>query len=115
MIAKATIASLHCSFIRDIIDFAEKKDTKVTLFWKELWEKDEILNQRRIRRICKRVILKDQIIVSREAIIEEVEKIDQIALEKKENKGKGRGKGKKRVIKILSEEEEEEESKDKLA
>lgn len=83
MITEATIASPYRSFIRDIIDFAEDKDTKVTLFRKELREKDEVLNRRRVRRKGKRVIPKDQIIVSREAIIEEVEKIDQIALKKK--------------------------------
>ena len=64
----------------------------------------------------KRIILSGQIIVTRQSIIREVERINKEALERREKKGKIRSKSKKYVIKILSEKEEEEEDlDDKLA
>ena len=56
------------------------------LFQKELREKDELLNTRRIRKKGKRIILSGQIIVTQESIIREVERIDKEALERREKK-----------------------------
>jgi hypothetical protein len=68
-----------------------------------------LLDTRRERKKGKRVILKGQIIVSRDSIIQEVKKIDREAEEKKEKKGKT----KKKVI-VVSSDKEEEDSDDEL-
>jgi hypothetical protein len=110
MIAGEVINTPSRSLIRDIINFAEQRDTEAILLQKEIREKYALLNTRRERKKGKRVILKGQIIVSRDSIIREVEKIDRETLKNKEK----RGKNKKKVV-VVSSDEEEEESKNELA
>jgi hypothetical protein len=75
-------------FIRDIIDFTEDRNTDTIRLRRELREKDALLNTRKERKKGKRVVLKGQIVVSRDSIIREVERIDKEAEEKKVKKGK---------------------------
>jgi hypothetical protein len=110
MIVGGVIDTLSHVLIREIADFARQRDIEAILLQKELREKDALLNTHREKKKGKRVILKGQIIVSRDSIIREVEKIDREAAEKKEKKGKIMEK----VI-VVSSEEEEEDSGDELA
>jgi hypothetical protein len=64
----------------------------------------------RRRKSGKRVILKDRIIVSRESIQREVEKIDNQTSTKKKKKGKQRAK-----VVVISSEDEETDTADELA
>jgi tartrate dehydratase beta subunit/fumarate hydratase class I family protein len=69
-----------------------------------------LLNTRKERKKDKRVILKGQIIVSRDSIIREVERIDKEAEDKKDKKGK-----KTQKVVVLSSDSEEKESEEELA
>jgi hypothetical protein len=88
VISRGVINTPSRRFIRDIIDFTESRDTDATLLRRELREKDQLLNTRKIRKKGKRVVLKGKIIVSRESIQRELEKLDKEAEEKKKKKGK---------------------------
>jgi hypothetical protein len=96
--------------IRGIIDFSKERDIDIILLRRELREKDELLNMRKTYKKGKRVILKGQIIVSRDSIIRKVERIDKEAKEKREEKDK-----EKKKIMVLSSDSEEEESDNELA
>jgi hypothetical protein len=73
-------------------------------------EKEVLLDTRRTRKSGKRVILKDQIIVSRESIQREVKKIDNQTSVKKKKKGKQRAE-----VVVVSWEDEETDTADELA
>jgi hypothetical protein len=86
MIAGGVINTPSRSLIRDIINFAEQRDTEAILLQKEIREKYALLNTRRERKKRKRVILKGQIIVSRDSIIRDVGRIDSSDEEEEESK-----------------------------
>jgi hypothetical protein len=69
------------SFIKGLLDLAVRKQAESSLLRKELREKETLLDIRNTRKSGKKVILKDQIIVSRESIQREVEKTDNQTLE----------------------------------
>jgi hypothetical protein len=91
--------------IRDLIDFAEDRDTDAILARRELREKDVLLNTRKTRKTGKRVALKGKYLLTKEDILKVVRDLEDGTKKKKTEKG-----GKKtKYILISSEEEEEEE------
>jgi hypothetical protein len=68
IISRGVINTPSRRFIRDIIDFTKSRDTDAILLRRELREKDQLLNTRKIRKKGKKVVLKGKIIVSRESI-----------------------------------------------
>jgi hypothetical protein len=96
--------------IRDLIDFAEDRDTDTILARRELREKDVLLNTRKTRRKGKRVALKGKYLLTKEDILKVVRD-----LEGKTKKKKMKKQGKKTKYILISSEEEEEESVDELA
>lgn len=97
--------------IRDLIDFAEDRDTDAILARRDLREKEVLLNTRKTRKTGKRVALKDKYLLTKEDIIKVVRDLEEGTKKKKTKKG-----GKKtKYILISSEEEEEEDSEDELA
>jgi hypothetical protein len=55
--------------IRDLIDFAEDRDTDAILARRELREKDVLLNTRKTRKTGKRVALKGKYLLTKEDIL----------------------------------------------
>ena len=106
----ASIPSPSKTLIRDLIDFAESRDTDAILARRELREKEDLLNRRRERKKGKRVALKGKFLLSKGEILEVVKNIEKEAKEKKNKKGKN-----KKIEVIISSDSEEEESLDKLA
>jgi hypothetical protein len=106
----ADIPSPSKTLIRDLIDFAESRDTDAILARRELWEKDDLLNRRRERKKDKRVALKGKFLLSKDEILGVVKNIEKEAKEKKNEKGKN-----KKIEIIISSDSEEEESLDELA
>lgn len=98
------------TLIRDLIDFAESRDTDAILARRELREKEELLNRRRSYKKGKRVALKGKFLLSRDDILEVVKNVEKEAKEKKDKKKK-----KKKIEVIVSLDAEEEESLDELA
>lgn len=98
------------TLIRDLIDFAESRDTDAILARRELREKEELLNRRRSYKKGKRVALKGKFLLSKDDILEVVKNVEKEAKEKKSKKGKN-----KKVEVIISSDSEEEESLDELA
>jgi hypothetical protein len=96
--------------IRDLIDFAEDRDTDAILARRELREKDVLLNTRKMRRKGKRVALKGKYLLTKEDTLKVVRD-----LEGKTRKKKMKKEGKKTKYTLISLEEEEEESVDELA
>jgi hypothetical protein len=96
--------------IRDLIDFAEDRDTDAILAWRELREKDVLLNTRKTRKTGKRVALKGKYLLIKEDILKVVQDLKEGTKKKKTKKG-----GKKTKYILISSEEEEEESLDELA
>jgi hypothetical protein len=96
--------------IRDLIDFAEDRDTDAILARRELREKDVLLNTRKTRKTGKRVALKGKYLLTREDILKVVQDLKEGTKKKKTKKG-----GKKTKYILISSEEEEEESIDELA
>jgi hypothetical protein len=88
VITRGVITTPGRRFIRDIIDFTESRDTDASLLHRELREKDQLLNTRKIHKKGKRVILKGKIIVSRESIQRGLEKLDKEAEEKSKKRAK---------------------------
>jgi hypothetical protein len=66
------ILSLARDLIRDLINFAEDRDTDVILARRELRKKDVLLNTRRTRKIGKRVALKGKYLLTKEDILKVV-------------------------------------------
>jgi hypothetical protein len=95
--------------IRDLIDFAEDRDTDAILARKELREKDVLLNTRKTRKKGKRVALKGKYLLTREDILKVVRDLEGEITKKKTKK-----EGKKTKYILISSEEEEEESVDEL-
>jgi hypothetical protein len=52
-----------------LIDFAKDRDTDAFLAWRELRERDVLLNTRRTRKTRKRVTLKGKYLLTKEDII----------------------------------------------
>jgi hypothetical protein len=69
-----------------------------------------LLNIRKKRKIGKHITIEGRIILSRNSILREIEKVEKVVKEKKARKGK-----KKAPVVLNSSEEEEEESEDRLA
>ena len=88
-------------FIRDLINFAEDRDTDAILARRELREKDVLLDT---RKTGKRVALKGKYLLTKEDILKVVQDLEE---ETKQNKTK-KGRKKTKYILISSEEEEEE-------
>jgi len=91
-------------FIRDLINFAEDRDTDAILARRELREKDVLLDTRKTRKKGKRVALKGKYLFTKEDILKVVQDLEE---ETKQNKTK-KGRKKTKYILISSEEEEEE-------
>jgi hypothetical protein len=106
----ASIPSPSKTLIRDLIDFAESRDTDAILARRELREKEDLLNRRRERKKGKRVALKGKFLLSKDEILEVVKNIEKEAKQKKGNKGKN-----KKIEVIISSDSEGEESLDELA
>jgi hypothetical protein len=97
--------------IRDLIDFAEDRDTDAILARRELREKDVLLNTRKTRKTGKRVALKGKYLLTKEDIFKVVQDLKEGTKKKKAKQG-----GKKtKYILISSKEEEEEDLVDELA
>jgi hypothetical protein len=105
-----SIPSPSKTLIRDLIDFAESRDTDAILTRRELREKEDLLNRRRERKKGKRVALKGKFLLSKDEILEVVKNIEKEAKEKKSKKGRN-----KKIEVIISSDSEEEESLDELA
>ena len=110
VISRGVLSPRSKAFIRELLIFAEERNTKATLLQRELREKDALLNARRKRKTGKRVAIEGRVILSRDSILREVEKAEKVVKEKKAKKGK-----KKTPIVLSSSEEEEEDSEDELA
>jgi hypothetical protein len=104
------ILSSARDLIRDLIDFAEDRDTDAILARRELREKDVLLNTRKTRKTGKRVALKGKYLLTKEDILKVVQDLEEGTKKKKTKKG-----GKKTKYILISSEEEEEESLDELA
>jgi hypothetical protein len=104
------IPSSARDLIRDLIDFAEDRDTDAILARRELREKDVLLNTRQTRKTGKRVALKGKYLLTKEDILKVVQDLEEGTKKKKTKKG-----GKKTKYILISSEEEEEESLDELA
>jgi hypothetical protein len=98
------------AFVRELLIFVEERNTEATLLWRELREKDVLLNARKKRKIGKRIAIEGRVILLRDSILREVENAEKVVKEKKAKKGK-----KKAPIVSSSLEAEEEESEDELA
>jgi hypothetical protein len=96
--------------IRDLVDFAEDRDTDVILARRELREKDKLLNTHKTRKTGKRVALKGKYLLTKEDILKVVQDLEEGTKKKKIKKGR-----KKTKDILISSEEEEEESVDELA
>jgi hypothetical protein len=105
-----SIPSDSRTLIRDLIDFAESRDTNAILARRELREKDELLNRRRSYKKGKRVALKGKHLLSRDEILQVVINIENEVKQKKDKKGK-----KRKIKVIVSSDSGEEESIDELA
>jgi hypothetical protein len=110
VISRGVLSPRSKAFIRELLIFAEERNTEATLLRRELREKDAILNARKKRKIGKRVAIEGRVILSRDSILREVEKAEKVIKGKKTKKGK-----KKALIVLSSSEEEEEDSEDELA
>jgi hypothetical protein len=96
--------------IRDLIDFAEDRDTDAILARRELREKDVLLNTRKTRKTGKRVALKGKYLLTKEDILKVVQDLEEGTKAKRTKK-----RGKKTKYILISSEEEEEDSADELA
>jgi hypothetical protein len=98
------------AFIRELLIFAEERNTEATLLRRELREKDAILNTRKTCKIGKRVAIEGRVILSRASILREVEKAEEAIKTKKTKKGR-----KRKIIVLSSSDSKEENSEDELA
>jgi hypothetical protein len=80
------------AFIKGLLGLIVWKQAKSFLLHKDLREKEVLLDTHGTRKSGKRIILKVRIIVSRESIQREVEKIDDQSSKKKREKEKKRAK-----------------------
>jgi hypothetical protein len=110
VISRGVLSPRSKAFIRELLIFAKKRNTKATLLQRELHEKDVILNTRKTRKIGKCVAIEGRVILSRASILREVEKAEEAIKTKKIKKGR-----KRKIIVLSSLESEEEDSEDELA
>ena len=110
VISRGVLSPRSKAFIRELLIFAEERNTEATLLRRELREKDAILNMRKTRKTGKRVVIEGRVILSRASILREVEKAEEATKSKKTKKGK-----KRKIIVLSSSESKEENSEDKLA
>ena len=110
VIFRGVLSPRSKAFIRELLIFAEERNTEATLLRRELREKDALLNARKKRKTGKRVAIEGRVILSRDSILREIEKVEKVVKEKKAKKGK-----KKAPTVLSSSEEEEEDSEDELA
>jgi hypothetical protein len=68
IITDTNLATPKRAFIKDLLGLTVRKQAESSLLRKDLREKETLLNTRKTRKSGKRVVLKDQIIVSRESI-----------------------------------------------
>jgi hypothetical protein len=88
IVTDENLATPKRAFIKGLLGLTVRKQAESSLLRKDLREKEVLLDTRRTRKSCKRVILKDRIIISRETVQREVEKIDNQTSVKKKKKGK---------------------------
>jgi Holliday junction resolvase len=69
--------------IRDLIDFAKDRDTDAILAWRELREKDVLLNTRKTRKKGKRVAVKSKYLLTKENILKVVQDLKEGTKKKK--------------------------------
>jgi hypothetical protein len=98
------------AFIRELLIFAKERNTKAMLLWRELREKDAILNARKMRKTGKYVAIEGRVILSRASILREVEKAEEATKAKKTKKGR-----KRKIIVLSSSKSKVEDSEDELA
>jgi len=110
VISRGVLSPRSKAFIRELLIFAEERNTEATLLRRELREKDALLNARKRRKTGKRVAIEGRVILSRDSILREVEKAEKVVKDKKAKKGK-----KKAPIVLSSSEDREEDSEDELA
>jgi len=96
--------------IRDLIDFAEDRDTDAILARRELREKDVLLNTRRTRKTGKRVALKGKYLLTKDDILKVAQDLEERTKKKRTKKGR-----KKTKCILIPSEEEEEDLADELA
>jgi hypothetical protein len=101
--------TLARDLIRDLIDFAEDRDTDAILARRELREKNVLLNTRKTRKTEKRVALKGKYLLTKEDILRVVQDLKEGTKKKKTQKGE-----KKTKYILISLKEEEEDSVDEL-
>jgi hypothetical protein len=106
----ANIPSPSKTLICNLIDFAESRDTNTILAYRELREKEDLLNRYYECKKGKRVTLKGKFLLSKDKILEIVRNIEKEAKEKKSKKGKN-----KKIEVIISSDSKEEESLNELA
>jgi hypothetical protein len=69
--------------IRDLIDFAEDRDTDAILAQRELYKKGVLLNTHKTRKTGKRVALKGKHLLTKENILKVVQNLKEGTKEKK--------------------------------
>jgi hypothetical protein len=104
------IPSSARDLIRDLIDFAEDRDTDAILAQRELRKKDVLLNTRKTRKKGKRIAGKSKYLLTKEDILKVVQDLKEGTKKKKTKK-----EGKKTKYILISSEEEEEDLVDELA
>jgi hypothetical protein len=110
VISRRVLSPRSKAFIRELLIFAEERNTEAGLLRRELREKDAILNTRKTRKTGKRIGIEARIILSRVSILREVERAEEATKAKKTKKGK-----KRRIIVLSSSESKVEYSEDELA
>ena len=88
VISRGVLSPRSKAFIRELLIFAEERNTEATLLRRELREKDALLNARKKRKIGKRVAIEGRVILSRDSILREVEKAEKVIKGKKTKKGR---------------------------
>jgi hypothetical protein len=110
VISRGVLSPRSKAFIRELLIFAEERNTEAMLLRRELREKDVTLNARKTRKTGKRVAIEGCVILSRASILREVEKAEEAMKTKKTKKGR-----KRKIIVLSSSEGEDEDSEDELA
>ena len=97
------------AFIRELLIFAEERNTEATILPRELREKDTLLHARYKRKTSKRVVIEGRVTLSGDSILREVEKAAKVVKGKKAEKSK-----EKAPIILSSLKDEEKDSKNEL-
>jgi hypothetical protein len=110
IITDRDLATTKRASVKGLFSLTVRKQAESSLLCKDRREKDVLLDTIRTRKSGKRVVLKDWIIISRESVQREAEKIDNQTSEKKKKKGKKRTK-----VVVVSSEDEDTDTADELA